>query len=110
MWMDERELDHAVWVIESYAPEAYPFARYLSEWRDIVKASAGAWDVATPGAAGARDLIKLLDKAGRAVRMRTGMPDEAEFRHAIKPIIAAAARFGLEAPSLAEASPPPTPR
>jgi len=104
MWMDERELDHAVWVMENYAPEAHPFARYLSDWRDAVKAGCGEWEIARPGAASARELMKALDKAGRAVRLKTSMPEESEFLEALKPILAAAVRFGIESPALEGAS------
>jgi len=108
MWMDGQDIERAATVMGRYAPDALPYARFLRDWRDEVARAGGRWDGASPGAASARDLMILLHRAGRAVRLRGTMPSDGEFRASLDPIKAAALRFGLTAPDIEEpvAAPP----
>lgn len=103
MWMNEAEIDHASRIVETHAPQFFPFAKFLSDWRDTVNNNSDGWPYWKAGASCADKLMTLISKTMDSLRGDGEMPTEAEFRKSLTPIRAAATRFKLPTPELLEA-------
>jgi hypothetical protein len=107
LFMNEGEIDQSVEVISERAPEFARFAKYLSDWRDVVNSSSDGWPYWKAGARSAERLMGLLNKVMDVLRGRGGeMPTEQEFRKSLAPIKALATKHKLKAPELEDAPAP----
>lgn len=105
MWMNEYDIDDTVRLIHDRHPRFYPYARYLSDWRDIVNRNSDGWPYWSGGSRPARKLMELLDQTVRALRgwpadRGATLPDEKDLRKALAPIKACATRHKLPVPEL----------
>jgi len=104
MWMNEYEIDEAARIIEHHAPELYPYAKYLSDWRDTVNGNSDGWPYWKAGSSCAAKLMELVTQATNSIRGRGEMPSESLFKKALTPIKSAATKFKLSAPELEQPS------
>lgn len=110
MRMNEHDIDHALDVLRERAPEAAPFAKYLSDWKDTINSNSDGWAYWKAGRGAADKLSVLVEQAMFVARGRGGpMPTADQFKRSLSPIKAAATRHGLTAPTL-EAAEAPAPR
>lgn len=101
MWMNEGEIDRAIDLLGSHAPDYLPYAVFLGEWRDIVNQNSDGWPYWKAGSRAAGKLMELLDQAVQAT-FRSGVdyPDLEAFPKSLTPIKAAATKHGLQRPEL----------
>jgi hypothetical protein len=108
-WMNEHEIDRCVEILEQQGSHASRFAKYLSDWKDVVNANSDGW---AHWQGGSRPAAKLSDLLQRAVNVAVGRdrgeaPTEQEFAKALSPIRAAATKNGFQAPVLGDAEAAP---
>lgn len=107
MWMNEPEIDQALEVISEREPELARYAKYLSDWRDVVNSSSDGWPHWKAGAKSAEKLMDLVSRVMNGLRGRGGdMPTDQEFRAALTPIKSLATKHKLKAPELEDAPAP----
>jgi len=100
MWMNEHEIDRVVSLTEEHLPEVYPFAKYLSDWRDVVNANSDGWPHWTAGSKCADKLQDLLNEAVKSLRGQGQVPPRELFLKSLSPIKSFATRKGFDAPEL----------
>jgi hypothetical protein len=103
MWMNEAEIDQAKEVYAERAPDLYPFAKFLADWRDVVNSSSDGWPYWKAGGGAAERLMTLLQQGMNCLRGRGGeMPTVDQLRKTLTPIRSLATKHNLTAPTLAD--------
>lgn len=107
MWMNEPEIDETVEMTAQAAPQFSKYAKYLSDWRDVVNANSDGWAHWKGGTRPAETLMALLQSVKDKIRGRGNfrtdeapMPTDAQFKKALSAIRAAATKHKLTAPTL----------
>jgi len=104
--MNEDDIDRAVEIIDTHAPEFSRFAKYLSDWRTTINENSDGWPYWNAGRKAADKLATLVDRVINVVAGRGGeMPTEQEFLKALTPIKSAATKHRLTAPTLDDEEP-----
>lgn len=101
-WMNEYEIDNAVELLTSEAPEVAPYAMYLQHWKNIVNENSDGWPYWAAASKAASKLQTLIDKSTKIVRGwdRGEHPTEGELRAALTPIKSLATKHKLPQPEL----------
>lgn len=102
MWMNEHEIDEAVLIVKEYAPEFLPYAKFLSDWRDIINQNSDGWPYWSAGTRPSGALQELVAKLVDSIRGARGTvaPSAREFVKALTPIKSFATRKNLPVPVL----------
>jgi len=106
VFLNESEIDRAVEILSENSPEIAPYAKYLSDWRDIVNESTDGWPYWKAGLKAGSKLSELVSQAVDALRRRGETPSEAAFKRALAPIKSCATRNKLRAPEITPAPAP----
>jgi hypothetical protein len=108
MWMNEPEIERTVEIIDDHAPQFSAYAKYLSDWRDVVNSNSDGWHSWRAGGKSADKLMTLLQRAVDVVAMRSRdpMPTEQDFKKSLTPIKSLATKHNLTAPTLDEGRSP----
>lgn len=107
MAMNEPEIDHALEVISEREPDYARYAKFLSDWRDVVNSSSDGWPHWTAGRKSADKLMDLVNRVMGVIRGRGGeMPSDDDFRKSLTPIKTLATKHKLKAPELEDAPAP----
>jgi hypothetical protein len=108
MWMNEAEIDNALEIIEAHAPQFYKYAKFLSDWRDVVNANSDGWAYWRAGTSCADALSAHVSAVVTKLRGHSqAFPTEAEFKTSLRPIRATATKRELKAPELVDGPPKP---
>jgi hypothetical protein len=101
MWMNESEIDEALVLVGKYAPRFLPYAKYLSDWRDIINQNSDGWAYWSAGTRPAGKLQELLSAIISNIRGRNvPEPSVKELDRALVPIKSIATRKKLPVPVL----------
>ena len=100
MLMNGYEIDEAVERLQHAAPGAWPYAQYLSDWRDTVNDNSDGWSYWRAGSKCAEKLQQAVSRAVDSLRGAGEMPTRAEFDRALTPIKSFATRRNLPQPNL----------
>ena len=106
MFMNEYEIQEALDIVKSHAPEIAPYAQYLHDWVGVINQNSDGWPYWRAGRAAADKLGDAVQKAVNAIRGRGEMPTEKELKAGLIPIKSAATRHNLPAPEFKEAAAP----
>lgn len=107
--MNESEIDRAVELIGSMAPEYLPYAEYLSDWRHTVNANSDGWPYWTAASRAATRLQEYIQEIIRLIRggassSISARPTVEQLKKALVPIKSLATKKKLEAPTLRDLS------
>lgn len=101
MRMNEFEIDEALNIIGQHAPEFLPYAKFLSDWRDIINQNSDGWAYWKAGTRPARNLEDGIQRIVDSVRGRgTSVPSTRDLDRALTPIKSFATRHKLPVPTL----------
>lgn len=100
MWMNEGEIEQMLEFTRYEAPEFAPYARYLSDWMDVVNDNSDGWAYWKAGSGAAGKLMDALQALRDSQRYGGAAPDEAVFKRSLAPIKSCATKHGLTAPTL----------
>lgn len=101
MWMNEHEIDEALYIVKEYAPEFLPYAKFLSDWRDIVNQNSDGWAYWSAGTRPAKDLQDGIEKLVESIRGRhVSAPSARDLDRTLIPIKSFATRKKLPVPVL----------
>lgn len=105
MWMNEPEIDEALAIIGKYAPRFLPYAKYLSDWRDIINQNSDGWAYWSAGTRPAGKLQELLSAIISNIRgnvrgRNVPEPSVRDLDRALTPIKSIATRKNLPVPVL----------
>lgn len=106
-WMNEHEIDEAIYHLERVGSPMAKFARYLGAWRDVINSKSDGWAHWRSGTKPAdrlSDIVKRAVDASRGYGREVAAPTEQEALKALAPIRSAATRHKFDAPDLAELS------
>ena len=106
MWMNESEIDQALDLVESNAPEYLPYVRFLSDWRETINQNSDGWPYWAAGARCASRLMQLTSQLMMSIRGYGGInvarPEIKQFVKALAPIKSCATRHKLPVPVLGQ--------
>lgn len=104
LWMNESEIDQALDLVKSNAPEYLPYVKFLSDWRDTVNQNSDGWAYWKAGSSCASTLSSLIMKVKSSIRGRDdrSAPSLKELNQALTPIKSCATRHKLPVPVLGE--------
>lgn len=104
MKMNEYDIDRALDVVRQYAPEFFPYVKYLSDWRDVINQNSDGWAYWAAGTRPASNLEELVTRLMSSIVGAHGAvaPSVREFDKALTPIKSFATRRKLPAPVLGD--------
>jgi hypothetical protein len=100
MWMNEYEIDEVLERTRRHLPEIWPYAKFLSDWRDVVNGNSDGWPYWKAGSQCAEKLMDMLKEADAALRRGNGTASPEAFAKTLTPIKSFATRKNLPCPVL----------